>query len=64
VCDGYGTIQFFAGAEISGVGHIAKLLTHMVIRKPAMYYKYVYYDHVQTVLHQQCYCEQLFVAVN
>jgi len=44
----------FAGVEISGVGHIAELLTHMVIRKSAMYYKYVYSEHVQTVLHQQC----------
>jgi hypothetical protein len=60
-------VQLFAGVEISeGVGHIAKLLTHMVIRKSAMYCKYMYYEHVQTVLHQQCYGEQLrvFVAVN
>jgi hypothetical protein len=65
VCDGCSTVQLFAGVEISeGVGHIAELLTHMVIRKSAMYYKYVYSERVQTLLHQQCYGEQLFVAVN
>jgi len=54
VCDGCSTVQLFVGVEISeGVGHIAKLLTHMVIRKSAMYYKYMYYEHVQTVLHRQ-----------
>jgi hypothetical protein len=58
-------VQLFAGVEISeGVGHIAKLLTHMVIRKSAMYYKYMYSEHVLIVLQQQRYGEQLFVAVN
>ena len=65
MCDGCSTVQLFAGVEISdGMGHLTTLLTHMVIRIIAMCYKYMYYEHVQTVLHQHCYGEQLFVAVN
>ena len=55
VFDGCSTVQLFAGVEISeGVGHIAKLLTHMAIHKSAIYYKYMYSEHVHTVLRQKC----------
>ena len=41
--DSCSTVQLFAGVQISeDVGHIAQLLTHMVIRKSAIYYKCMY----------------------